>query len=117
MDGVAITAILAGLGTIIGIFLKYISGRDKSQQITDDVFATALLANTNAMKSVAAATTKQAKEAEKRNGHLAEIATSNNEINLKNQEAILNAITNISKQHISKQSVKEQVIEHSTVRE
>lgn len=73
-------------------------------------FIDALNKNTKAMNSVAAATTKSAREAEKRNGHLADLAIENKRANADQNKAILLAIGNLPTQH-----VKEQVVDNQTV--
>ena len=105
MDGVAIAAILAGIASIIGLFMKYISTRDKSQERRDDIFVAALADNTSAMKKVADATSKSAKEAKERNGHLAELSTENKQLivdnnrnNLENNKLIFEAIAHFNQE-------------------
>lgn len=79
MDGIAITAVLAGTGAIIALFIKYISSRDTMQEKRDEIFAKALAVNTKAMEAVAKSsqevaleTAKGNREAKERNGHLGE---------------------------------------------
>lgn len=106
----------AGAVVVVILFLRYIQSKDKSDDDRNKQNTAALNENTKAMKSVAIATTKQAREAEKRNGHLAEIATANNEINIKNQKAILDAIANLPIQHIKTQLVDKQTVNRETIK-
>jgi len=117
MDGVAIAATLGGIATIIGLFMKYISSRDKSQEKRDEIFIKALFENTGAMKKVATATQQAAREAKERNGHLAELSTENkklivdnNKNNLENSQRIFEAIARLKSQSIESQTVKHQTI-------
>jgi hypothetical protein len=100
----------AGTVAAIFLFLKYITSLNKSQTRRDDLFAKALDKNTDAMKAVAKSNDKQAKEAEKRNGHLAEIAVENKNSNFTQNQAILTAITNLKSQHIGTQVVDKQTV-------
>jgi len=119
MDGVAIAATLGGIATIIGLFMKYISSRDKSQEKRDEIFVKALSENTGAMKKVATATQQAAREAKERNGHLAELSTENKQLivdnnknNLENNQRIFEAIA-----HLKNQSVDNQTVKNLTIKE
>lgn len=57
-----------------------------------------------AFNRVAEATERAAREAEQRNGHLAEISN-------QNRDVLLQAVTNIKEQH-----VKHQTVEHETIK-
>ena len=92
------------------VFLKYIQSKDESQQKRDELFAKSLEKNTQAMAEVAVATKKSAKEAEQRNGHLAELALENQRENQKHQTAVLDAIKHITNQHVDNQVVNNQQI-------
>lgn len=101
-DAAVVTAIIVGFTGLVGVFLKFFSDMTKAQARRDDLFAKSLNENTKAMKSVATATTKSAKEAADRNGHLAELA-------IENKEATLKAIglikENVHDQHVDNQYV------------
>lgn len=99
----------AGAVAVVLLFLKFISDKDKSQTIRDELFAKNLDKNTKAMQEVAKASTKAAKEAEKRNGHLAELA-------IENKESTLAAISMI-KDNIHTQHVDRQVVDNQTIKE
>lgn len=60
---------------------------------------------TKAFNRVAEATERAAREAEQRNGHLAEISN-------QNRDVLLQAVTNIKEQH-----VKHQTVEHETIKQ
>lgn len=96
-----------------GMFLKYIQNKDKSQESRDQVFAAALKSLTKSNERVAKATEIAAKEAKERNGHLAELAIENHQINLKQTQHVLNAVKNLSSQHVDKQVVKHQEVKLS----
>lgn len=108
--------VFAGFGAMLVGFYKYANSREKEFEKSRTAQTVAfdksieklgknLSDNTTAMRAVAEATERSAKEAEKRNGHLAEISVEN-----KNQ--IIETIT-----QVKKQNVKNQVVEHQTVKE
>lgn len=102
MDAAVITAIFAGAIGVLGAFfgfVKWIVG----------TLTKSLDKNTLAMNSVAKATTKSAKEAAQRNGHLAELA-------IENKEATLVAIAAIQNPTIKEQHVEHQTVEASKVK-
>lgn len=104
-DAAVITAILVGFTGLVTVFLKFFSDMTKAQARRDDLFAKSLNENTKAMRSVAAATTRSAKEAADRNGHLAELAIENKEATLKALSIIKG---NVSDQHVTNQYVDNQ---------
>lgn len=108
MDVAVITAVMGGFTALVGVFLKFVNNMNKAQAKRDDLFAKSLNQNTQAMKSVAAATTKAATEAEKRNGHLAELA-------IENKESTLAAISLIQK-NVRSQHVDTQVVDKQTIK-
>jgi len=121
MDGVAIAATFGGIATIIGLFMKYISSRDKSQEKRDEMFVKALSESTKAtidmmesQKKDSRIALKQNKkigdQAEQRNGHLAEVSVSGN---LK----ILAAIAKLPSIEIANQSVDTQTVKNQTIKE
>jgi len=110
MDAAAITALGIIFTGLTGLFLKFVTDNRKSQEERDKIFAKNLEANTKAMKLVAQATQKQAKEAEQRNGHLAEIAVENKQSNYEQSQLILAAISNLPTQHVSRQIVDNQTV-------
>lgn len=95
---------------VVLAFLKYISDKDRSQERRDVTFAKMLKENTDAMRDVADATKKQAREAAERNGHLAELAMENQKVNLEHHKVLMDAVKNIDSQHITKQIVEEQKV-------
>lgn len=111
MDGVAITAILVGVGGIITMFIKYIASRDKAQERRDAVFATALATNTAAMQAVAKSTAKSAREAKERNGHLAELAIENNKNNQEQNAKSLEILSRIDMTSTTNARVNSQSLE------
>lgn len=86
---------------VVLLFLRYITGKDKSQENRDAVFIKALNDLTQSNKQVALATRKAAKEAKERNGHLAELAIENQKVNADVLNQIAHAVT-----------VKDQKVEH-----
>jgi len=102
----------AGAVAVVLLFLKFISDQSKAQAGRDEMFSASLNHNTSAMKAVARATTKAAEEAEKRNGHLAELA-------IENKEATLKAISlvqgNVKSQHVDTQVVDRQTIKRNNI--
>ncbi len=119
---VLLGAVFGAFGAILVGFYKYAQAREKdfaeSRRIEAEAFRETIKTlsiavdkqtksiekQTKSSEKVAKATTKSAKEAETRNGHLAEISVEN-----KNQ--IIKAINNIKKSdHIATQIVDEQVI-------
>ena len=98
---------IGGIIVLASIFLKYISGKDKSQETRDMKFSDALdrlnetgKEQVKSSNKIADATVRQAKEAEKRNGHLAELQLEGKAASNANALAILNAVKDIKSQHI-----------------
>ena len=117
VDTVTVVGIITALGTIFGLFMKYISSRDKAQERResaqaerDAAFVQSLKDNTKAMQSVAHETKKAATEAAQRNGHLAEIAAENQAANAIAQKDILDTIAKIKTQTVEHQVVKDQTV-------
>ena len=117
MDAAAISAIGAIFTGLVVIFLKFVGDNQKSQVKRDAMFAQALIDLTDtgkkqvkASERVAKAQEKTAREAEQRNGHLAELSITNSDINTKNQKAILDAIASLPTQHVGTQVVDNQTI-------
>lgn len=102
-----ITSVIAGFTALVGVFLKFINDMNKAQAKRDEVFIKNLQHNTTAMKAVANATTKSAKEAAERNGHLAELAIENKNSTLK---AIRMIQSNVKEQHVDRQVVDNQEV-------
>lgn len=112
-----IGAVFGGVGTLFGIFMKYIKSRDdaeekrqEAQAKRDAVFVKSISDNTRAMKNVAEATNRAANEAKERNGHLAEIAQENQTANNAVHLQILNSIENIATQKVGTQVVEHQEV-------
>jgi hypothetical protein len=121
MDAAGITAIGVIFTGLVTLFLRNEAVNRRAQEkkdIRDSKQTTALTAAISRMakatkdgqEKVAKAVEKQALEAEKRNGHLAEIAVENKDSNFKQNQDILNAISNLPIQHIGKQIVDKQTI-------
>lgn len=115
------TAFFGGLAVLAGAFFKYMATREKAaseeRKQQSDIFTDALNrlgkhidSNTNAHKEVATATKKAASEAEKRNGHLAELAVENKKSNAEQYTAILTAISDMREQHVGVQQVDKQTV-------
>lgn len=94
---------------VVGLFLKYLVSVNTSQASRDRAFASALDKLTKSNEKIATATNKSAKEAEKRNGHLAELA-------IENKKTTLIAIAELKKtNNVTTQHIDKQVIENSKV--
>lgn len=89
----------AAVVIVVLLFLKFLTN-------VGDKLINALDKLTESNKSIAEATTKSASEAEKRNGHLAELA-------IENQQATLEAIKSVKTQHIDVQTIDHQTINKS----
>lgn len=100
MDAASITAVFVGAIGVLGAFFAFV------RWIVTQLVG-ALNKNSSSMEMVAKATTKAAKEAEKRNGHLAELAIENKESTLK---AISMINSNFATQHVDNQIVEKQSI-------
>lgn len=99
------------------MFLRYLTGRDKSQEIRDAAFVKALddLSNnskkqTKATNTMADAQVKTAKEAAQRNGHLGEQNIQITEMITSSHKELVEAIKDISVQHVDVQKVDKQTI-------
>lgn len=97
------------------LFLQYITDKDKKQVKRDEMFAASLNKLNKSSEKIAQATIKGNQEAEKRNGHLAElqlksqgiferVADRNREVTMK----VLEAVQCIDNQHVKHQTVDEQ---------
>ena len=97
-----ILGIFAGMLVAFYALVKFLIGEASKTSNADRTERQGL---TEAFNRVAEATERSAREAEARNGHLAEIS-------ITNKEAIIEAINGIT---IAKQTVKNQTVEHETV--
>jgi len=95
---------------IVLLFLRYITGKESTQEKRDAIFARSMDNVAHSMKQVAVETRKAAKEAKERNGHLAELAVENNRNNLEQNKQIMKSISDISSQHVDKQIVTHQEV-------
>ena len=68
-----IGSIAAAFATIAGLFFKQMNTQEKRNAETFKELSQAMRDNTKSNQLIATATTKSANEAEKRNGHLAEL--------------------------------------------
>jgi len=109
---VLLTAVFGAFGAILIGFYKYANAREKDFARSRDNQTAAfektiqklthsLDANVKAHKEVARATNRAANEAEKRNGHLAELQ-------IEARKDIIKAITSIDKQNVTVQNVEDQ---------
>jgi Sec-independent protein translocase protein TatA len=94
----------AAVVIVVLLFLKFLTSIGKG-------LVAALNALTKSNERVAKATEKGAREAKQRNGHLAELAVENNLNNQTMNKAILDAISNLSVQHVDKQVVEHQAVQ------
>lgn len=91
---------LAAFYALVKFLIKNASGtQEADRKERQDI----LKGLTNALTRVAEASEKAAKEAEQRNGHLAEISNQNRDI-------IIQAVTNIKEQHVDKQTVNREFV-------
>lgn len=97
-----ILGILAGMLAGFYALLKYVLNNASKTTEADREERQALIST---FERVAKATEKSAREAESRNGHLAEIS-------IQNKDAILEAINNLT----LNQKIMEQEVEHQTVK-
>lgn len=106
---VVLTTVFTGFGAMLVGFYKYASSREKDFEKSRNIAAQAYEKSNeklgHALDRVATASERAAVEAEKRNGHLAELT-------IEARKDVLAAIN-----HISKQEVREQVVKHQTVNE
>lgn len=111
--GIVLGTVFTGFGAMLLGFYKYAQAREKDFAEQRKQTAEAYEKSNNHLKvsldrvakaseSTAEATTKAAKEAEKRNGHLAEIT-------IEARDTVIS--------HIAKQTVTEQHVTHQTVEE
>lgn len=135
--GVLLGAVFTAFVAIMGAFFKYMSAREKAaseeRKTNQEMFGKALDklsrsidSNTQSQivvarnsEKVAESTNKAALEAEKRNGHLAELALEGQKNAQEHQKVLLEmaqrnyeAITNVHEQHVDKQIVKSETVEH-----
>lgn len=92
------------ISAVIITLFKMIADERKRSDKKDEAFLKSIDANTKSNKEIAEATKKTAKEAEKRNGHLAELA-------IENTEKLMQALTHITNQDITEQHVKHQTVD------
>ena len=123
MDAAAITAIGAIFTGLVVLFLKFTSDIRKSQEVRDEAFVESLNNLTKSNERIANETSKSGKihikglaEAEKRNGHLAELQIESKASNDKNSLAILKAIANLPTQHVKNQHVDTQTVNEEIVK-
>lgn len=93
----------AGIVTVVLLFLKYVTGKDKGQMRRDDVFARALDELTKSNNKIALYTKRGNEEAAQRNGHLAELT-------IQSKKDTIKAVNTIKIQHIKAQVVDRQLI-------
>jgi len=93
----------AAVVIVVIMFLKFLTNVGK-------VLVEAISGLTKSQERVAKATEKAANEAKQRNGHLAELAIENNKNNAISNKAILDAVANITTQHVDTQNVTQQTI-------
>jgi len=108
---------ISGIIILASLFLKYISSKDKSQELRDEKFVTAIdtMARTHrdvaiSNKEIAKYTKQGNEEAKERNGHLAELQLEGKSASNANAIAILEAVKEIKTQHVSVQNVDKQTI-------
>lgn len=135
--GVLLVAVFGAFGGLLAAFFKYMDIREKAAskersqaqqhfQSTLDAFRESVRENTESQRlvamnseKVARATEKAAVEAKERNGHLGEqniqitemIGTMTTQIQ-KAADRNFDAITNIKEQHVDRQIVKSETVEH-----
>jgi hypothetical protein len=97
-------ALIALIGTLAGGFFKLLGDTSKGL----NKLAESGDKQAKQMGEVAKATIKAANEAEKRNGHLAEIT-------VQQADRVLHRIDNVKEQHVDKQIVDEQQVKIETV--
>lgn len=101
--------VFGGFGVMLVGFYKYAQAREKdfakSREMTAEAYSKSNEKLGHALDRVATASERAAVEAEKRNGHLAELT-------IEARKDVLAAIN-----YIIKQEVKEQVVKHQTVNE
>jgi len=134
---VIIGAVAAAFGSIIALFFKYMTSREKQtkteredaakearierlqdakqfgQMIT--LLGNNLHDNTLSNQEIASSTTKQAQEAEKRNGHLAELQLQSQEIFKRLSDRNFDAVNELKTQRIHEQIVDKQTVKHEDV--
>jgi len=86
----------AAVVIVVLLFLKFLTN-------VGEKLVTALDRLTDSNRSIAEATNKSAREAEKRNGHLAELA-------IENHQNTVEAIKSIRTQHVDVQTIDHQTI-------
>lgn len=137
--GVLLTAVFGGFTALLVAVFKFVKDqgesarkeRDEAQKInaaTLKELTRTLNANTESNKEIAAATTKAAREAEQRNGHLAELALEGQKASQQHQRVLIQmadrnykAITSVKEQHVQHQTVasatiKEEHVEHAEIK-
>lgn len=117
MDPASITAIGIIFTGLVSLFLKFTNDIRKSQEVRDKAFAEALNKLTRSNEKIATETSKSGKihvkglaEAEKRNGHLADLTIESKASNDKNSLAILKAIANLPTQNVARQTVNQETV-------
>lgn len=111
--GVLLGTVFGAFGTILYGFYKYAQSREKDFEKSRQIMAASFEKSTKELakqsRRVAVATERAAQEAAERNGHLGELIVESR----KQTEAIANKAV---KEIISKQTVKEQKVEHQTIK-
>ena len=122
---ILLVAIFGAFGTILLGFYKYADTREKDVSRSRDnqtaafektihKLSLSLDANVRAHQDVAKAVTKQAEEAEARNGHLGDQSRQIAMIVNRNHNELMDAV---DKSKISKQTIKNQTVEHQEIKE
>lgn len=117
---VLLTAVFGAFGAILIGFYKYANAREKdfaksrdnqtaAFEKTIDKLAKSLDANVKAHKDVATQTRRAADEAEKRNGHLAELT-------IEARTDVIQAIKSLDRQKVTEQEVAHQHV-HEVIKE
>jgi len=99
MSDAAIVAIVTAIAGVIAGFFKLIDNQNKLHE----KLSKSMDSMAGASNEVASATKKSALEAEKRNGHLAEIT-------VQQAERVISHLDNIKEQHVESQVVENQQV-------
>ena len=99
-----IFTIYAGMLVAFYALVKFLINKaDETQKADRQERQDILVKLNNTMERMAQASERSAREAEQRNGHLAEISNQNRDI-------IIKAVSNIKEQHVKKQTVENEVV-------
>lgn len=103
-----VLGIFAGMLVAFYTLVKFVLDKLEKSQNSDREERLTILAKLNeTMERMAAASERAAKEAEQRNGHLAEISNQNRDI-------IIQAVSNIKEQHVDKQTVNKEIVRNKS---